>query len=69
MRRIYALCTTSAGADVLRAMSDSINLAGVIGLDSSYRSNGIAGFMDMKQIALELGVQFVSVETYELDGP
>ena len=69
MRRVYALCTTSAGADVVRAISDSVDLAGVIGLDSNYRSNGIAGFMDMKQIALELGVPFISVEKYELDGP
>jgi len=69
MRRIYALCTTTAGADVVRAISGSLDLAGVIGLDSGYISNGVSGFIDMKPLALELGVPFVSVETYELSSP
>lgn len=69
MRRTYALCTTSAGADVVRAISNTIDLSGIIGLDSGYRSNGVAGFVDMQPIAFELGVPFISVETYELNGP
>ena len=69
MRRVYALCTTSAGADVVRAVSDTLDLAGIIGLAPRYRSSGVAGFIDMKQFALELGVPFIPVETYDLDGP
>jgi methionyl-tRNA formyltransferase len=69
MRRVYALCTTSAGADIVRAISGTIDLAGVIGLGPGYRSNGISGFVDMTPLALELGVPFISVETYELDSP
>ena len=69
MRRIYALCTTSAGADIVSAVSRSIDLAGIIGLDSGYRAKGSSGIVDMKPLAQKLGVPFISVATYELDSP
>lgn len=69
MRRVYALCTTSSGADILRGIADKVGLVGIIGLSPGHRAEGVAGFMDMSQFALELGVRFLPVETYELDGP
>lgn len=69
MRSVFALCTTASGSDILRAISDRISLAGIIGLRPDYPADGVAGFVDMKKFSQELGVRFIPVETYELSGP
>ncbi len=64
--RIFALCTVSAGADLLRALKGHLPLAGLIGLTERASSDAISGYVFMRPVADEMGIPFIGVDDYTL---
>lgn len=64
--RVYAICTTSSGVDVLSAMSSKIPLTCIIGPGAGFPSEGISGFFPMERFAAEIGATFLPIQSYSL---
>jgi methionyl-tRNA formyltransferase len=64
--RVYVLGTVSAGVDLIRFIRPGVDITGIIGLTPRAPGDAISGFLYMKPVADELGVEFVGVESYTL---
>jgi len=67
VKRIYGLGATFSGAEVFRDLSQELEFAGIIGLPSDFPSSGASGFVTMKDLANDIGADFIPVESYSLN--
>jgi methionyl-tRNA formyltransferase len=63
---IFVLGTNSFTADVLRLLAGRLPIRAVIGLSSRAPTDAMSGYIFMEPIARDLGLEFISVQTYAL---
>ena len=67
--KIYMLTTLGVGVDMIRVLSRSVSLAGVIGLSDRAKSDQISGYCYVRRFCEEEGLSFTEVRSYGLRDP
>ena len=68
MKRVYAMCATGNGLDVVENLKGRIPLSGIIGLSQRQPTDAFSGLVHAGAFCDAHGLEFVEVEGYALDG-
>ena len=68
MKRVYALCATGNGLDVVERVLGRMPLSGVIGLSRRRPTDAISGLVHAGAYCEARDLEFVEVDGYALDG-
>lgn len=67
MNKIFVLNSLSTGLNSIELINRNLSISGIIGLSNFHKKNkSISGFIYMKNIANNLNIDFVQVESYNL---